>query len=44
MREIRELERNVMVMNYPMASFEKPIDFVIQGTVMKQWNIQIAEQ
>ena len=29
-----------MVMNYPIWS----IDFVIQGTVMKQWNIQIAEQ
>ena len=33
-----------MVMNYPMTSFKKSIDFVIQGTVMKQWNIQIAEQ
>ena len=33
-----------MVMNYHMTSFEKSIDFVIQGTVMKQWNIQIAEQ
>ena len=27
-----------MVMNYPMTSFKKSIDFVIQGTVMKQWN------
>ena len=33
-----------MVMNYPMTSFEKFIDFAIQGTVMKQWNIKIAEQ
>ena len=33
-----------MVMNYPMTSFKKSIDFVIQGIVMKQWNIQIAEQ
>ena len=34
-----------MVMNYPMTSFKKSSDFVAQGTaVMKQWNIQIAEQ
>ena len=33
-----------MVMNYRMTSSKKSIDFVIQGTVMKQWNIQIAEQ
>ena len=33
-----------MVMNYPMTSFGNCIDFVIQRTVMKQWNIQIAEQ
>ena len=26
-----------MVMNYPMALFQKSIGFVIQGTVMKQW-------
>ena len=32
-----------MVMNYHMTSFEKSIDFVIQGTVMKKWKIQIAE-
>ena len=32
-----------MVMNYPLISFEKSIDFVIQGTVMKQRNIQVAE-
>ena len=31
-------------MNYPMTSFKKSIDFVIQGRVMKQWNTQIAEQ
>ena len=36
--------RKFMVMNYPMTSFKKSIDFVIQGIVMKQWNIQIAEQ
>ena len=33
-----------MLMIYPMTSFKKSIDFVILGTVMKQWNIQIAEQ
>ena len=33
-----------MVMNYPVISFKEPIDFVIQGTAMKQWNIQIAEK
>ena len=33
-----------MVMNYPMTLLEKSIDFVIQGTVVKQWNIQIVEQ
>ena len=33
-----------MVMNYPMTSFEKSIDFIIQGAVIKQWNVQIAEQ
>ena len=32
-----------MVMNYPMTLLKKSIGFVIQGTVMKQWNIQIAE-
>ena len=33
-----------MVMNYPMTLLEKSIDFVIQRTVVKQWNIQITEQ
>ena len=32
-----------MVMNYPLTPFEKSIDFDIQGTFMKQRNIQIAE-
>ena len=36
--------RKFMVLNYPMTSFKKSIDFVIQGRVMKQWNTQIAEQ
>ena len=33
-----------MLVNYPMTSFKKSIDFVILGTVMKDWTIQIAEQ
>ena len=31
-------------MNYPMTLPKKSIDFVIQGTAMKQSNIQVAEQ